>query len=531
MTKRAAIYARVSTEEQTKGFSLRSQVDYLKEYLERKGYKNIEVFVDDGYSGKNFDRPNIQRLMRNLQQFDAIAVWKVDRLSRNNEHVLNLINNHLKPYDKKLLISTCDIDSSTANGYMFISLLGTFAEYERTQIIERVSSGMEKRAKSGKWNGGKVLGYDSTNGVLSVNDEESLVVKEIFELRANGKGYKSIVNHINTKGYRTKKGNPFGINSIKTILENPIYAGFIRWGKFKNWSEKRRGGKQSNIELVKGEHPAIIDEELWERVQLITREHKEKFPKTSNFEGEFVLSGILKCPQCGKGMVMSKSKKRNSDDYYLYYQCQNFHQKGLAACNSNLIVKEDIEKKVLQRIKGLLTHPQIISGILENIDRERTEGVQESVSELEFLKSEYKEKESEEASLIARVRRAIKNNDEDGERSYNSIISKVVEEKEKIEKQIEEYNIYIKNHSTSLNIDEGLILQALEDFNGLYEIADNKTRKFLLRSLIKKIEVQNDRETIESMTLWFEEGNNLPSSPSLFFGDVLPVNDVRRTVS
>ncbi|MFS0749842.1 hypothetical protein [Oceanobacillus sp. 1P07AA] len=81
------------------------------------------------------------------------------------------------------------------------------------------------------------------------------------------------------------------------------------------------------------------------------------------------------------------------------------------------------------------------------------------------MKSEYKEKESEEASLIARVRRAIKNNDEDGERSYNSIISKVVEEK--IEKQIEEYNIYIKNHSTSLNIYEGLILQALEDFNGL----------------------------------------------------------------
>ncbi|MFS0749841.1 recombinase family protein [Oceanobacillus sp. 1P07AA] len=86
------------------------------------------------------------------------------------------------------------------------------------------------------------------------------------------------------------------------------YKGF-RWGKFKNWSEKSRGGKQSNIELVKGEHPAIIDEELWERVQLLTREHKEKFPKTSNFEGEFVLSGILKCPQCGKGMVMSKIKK------------------------------------------------------------------------------------------------------------------------------------------------------------------------------------------------------------------------------
>lgn len=154
MNKSAAIYARVSTDEQAKGFSLDSQVEQLKVYLERKGYTEIEVFIDDGYSGKDYNRPNIQRLFRNLDKFEAIAVWKVDRLSRNNEHVLSLINNYLKPFNKKILVSTCDIDSSTSNGYMFISLLGTFAEYERTQIVERVYSGMKKRYRSGKWNGG-----------------------------------------------------------------------------------------------------------------------------------------------------------------------------------------------------------------------------------------------------------------------------------------------------------------------------------------------------------------------------------------
>lgn len=530
MTKKAAVYARVSSDEQVKGFSLESQVGHLKSYLEKKGYTDIEEFVDGGYSGKNFDRPNIQRLIRNLDQFDAIAVWKVDRLSRNNEQVLSLINNYLKPFDKKLLVSTCDIDSSTANGYMFISLLGTFAEYERTQIIERVSSGMKKRADNGKWNGGIMLGYNCLNGVLSINEEESNVVKEIFELRAMGKGYKSIVNHINTKGFKTKKGNPFGINAVKTILENPIYAGYIRWGKFKNWSDKRRAGKQDNIQLVKGEHPAIIEQELWERVQVIAREQKESYPKTSNFEGEFVLSGILKCPQCGKGMVMSKSKKRNSNDYYLYYQCQTFHQKGLAGCRSNLIVKETIENKVLQNIKGLLAHPKVLSGIIESIEQDRTEGVQEYVNELKILELEYKEKEKEEATLIARTRKAIKEDNAEEEKAYNSMLSKVVEEKEEIEKRLEEYNMYIKNHSTSLNIDENLVRTALQDFNGLYEIADNKTRKVLLQSLIKNIEVENDRETIKSITLWFEEGNKLPSPPSLFFGDVLPVSEERRTV-
>lgn len=527
MTKTAAIYARVSTDEQVKGFSLDGQVDELRSYLKSKGYDDIEEFVDDGYSGKDFNRPNIQRLMRNLAKFDAIAVWKVDRLSRNNEQVLSLINNYLTPFDKKLLVSTGNIDSSIPNDYMFISLLGTFAEYERTQIIDRVNNGMKKRAASGKWNGGKILGYDSVDGVLSINEVESQVVKEIFELRAIGHGYKSIVNHVNTKGFKTKMGNPFGINSIKTILENPTYAGFIRWGKHKNWSDKRRAGKQEFVELVKGQHPAIIDEDLWNRVQDIARERKANYRRTSNFEGEFLLSGILKCPECGKGMVMSKTKKRNSNDYYLYYQYQNFHQRGLAACHSNLIKKDAIEKKVLKRIRGLLKHRSIITGVLENIERDRTASVQKYVDELEVLKLEYKDKSKEEAGLIAEYRKLKKEGEERLAKGTNKTLSTVVEEMEEIEKRIEQYDIYIKNHSTSFTIDEDLILKALNDFNGLFKIADNKTRKVLMGSLIKKIEMENDRETIKSITLWFEEDNNLPSPPSLFFGNDLPEGEAR----
>ncbi|RSK36611.1 hypothetical protein [Bhargavaea beijingensis] len=100
---------------------------------------------------------------------------------------------------------------------------------------------------------------------------------------------------------------------------------------------------------------------------------------------------------------------------------------------------------------------------------------------------------------------------------------------EEIEKRIEQYDIYIKNHSTSFTIDEDLILKALNDFNGLFKIADNKTRKMLMGSLIKKIEMENDRETIKSITLWFEEDNDLPPPPSLFFGDDLPEGEARRT--
>ena len=79
---------------------------------------------------------------------------------KKNSDVLRLIDEELKPRNMKLLVATCDIDSSTSNGYMFISLLGTFAEYERTLIIERVAAGMEKKSQLGQWNGGALLGYN-----------------------------------------------------------------------------------------------------------------------------------------------------------------------------------------------------------------------------------------------------------------------------------------------------------------------------------------------------------------------------------
>jgi len=269
MKKVAAIYARVATREQLSDLSIEDQIEQLKTFLNKKGYTDIEVFADEGYSGNNFNRPEFQRLITNLEGFEAIAVWKIDRLSRNNDEVLGLINNYLKPSNKKLLVSTCDIDSSTPNGYMFLSLLVTFSEYERKIRFESISNGMKRRARLGKWSGRVMIGYNLNNGELAINKRESLIVKEIFELRSNMKSYKSIADRINDKGCRTKSGNRFSINSVKTILENPIYAGFI---KLRQRDEISIGG--SDYQFIESQHPAIIDQAIWERVQTIALEQK-----------------------------------------------------------------------------------------------------------------------------------------------------------------------------------------------------------------------------------------------------------------
>ncbi|MEZ7794925.1 recombinase family protein, partial [Niallia circulans] len=267
--KVAAIYARVATREQLNDLSIEDQIEQLKTFLNKKGYRDIEVFADEGYSGNNFNRPEFQRLITNLEGFEAIAVWKIDRLSRNNDEVLGLINNYLKPSNKKLLVSTCDIDSSTPNGYMFLSLLVTFSEYERKIRLESISNGMKRRARLGRWSGRVMIGYDLNKGELTINKSESLIVKEIFELRSNRESYKSIANRINNKGCRTKRGNRFSVNAVKTILENPIYAGFI---KLRKRDEIPIGG--NDYQFIESQHPAIIDQAIWERVQTVTLEQK-----------------------------------------------------------------------------------------------------------------------------------------------------------------------------------------------------------------------------------------------------------------
>lgn len=269
MKKVAAIYARVATREQLNDLSIEDQIEQLKTFLNKKGYRDIEVFADEGYSGNNFNRPEFQRLITNLEGFEAIAVWKIDRLSRNNDEVLGLINNYLKPSNKKLLVSTCDIDSSTPNGYMFLSLLVTFSEYERKIRLESISNGMKRRARLGRWSGRVMIGYDLNKGELTINKSESLIVKEIFELRSNRESYKSIANRINNKGCRTKRGNRFSVNAVKTILENPIYAGFI---KLRKRDEIPIGG--NDYQFIESQHPAIIDQAIWERVQTVTLEQK-----------------------------------------------------------------------------------------------------------------------------------------------------------------------------------------------------------------------------------------------------------------
>ncbi|WP_250886815.1 recombinase family protein [Bacillus sp. SM2101] len=170
-------------------------------------------------------------------KFQAVLGWKISRLSRNmlDTHVLL---DKFEEFDVKFISYSENFDPGSPIGRLVIQRTASIAEMERNTLSENVKLGMTQRAKEGSWNGGVVFGYDSIEKELIVNPIEAEIVQLIFTLYIEGKGLKAIANHLNKAGNRTKRSKHFSINSIATILDNPIYNGKIPWLQVEKWDKR-----------------------------------------------------------------------------------------------------------------------------------------------------------------------------------------------------------------------------------------------------------------------------------------------------
>ncbi|MGM2834362.1 recombinase family protein, partial [Bacillus cereus group sp. Bce025] len=211
---------------------------------------------------------------------------------------------------------------------------------------------------------------------LIINEEEAFIVRKVFGLYVQGNGYKSIANRLNKGGYKTKKNKAFSINGIKTILCNPLYAGFIRYNVRRDWSEKRRNNINPNPVIVKGQHEPIISDDIWEQTKSIMKSRTGKPNRIHS--GEFPLTGILRCPVCGSGMVLGRTTNRNKDGskrVLEYYVCGAWKNKGTAVCNSNGVRTQYADEYVLQKIADLASNEVLVKQIVDRINQKNEDGI------------------------------------------------------------------------------------------------------------------------------------------------------------
>jgi len=228
---RAALYARVSTEDQAvEGFSLEAQVKKLEAYCRQEGFDVVDRFVDDGYSGRKTNRPEYQRMLKEIDNWDVLVVLKMDRIHRNSVNFTQMMD--LLRKKNKDFVSVYDkFDTVSTMGRFVMDIMQRIAQLESEQIGDRVRIAMKYKAQTKKSNLGSAhpYGYTYDNGQLVIVDDEAHIVRAIYNMRIRGSSLQDICDFLNNAGIESKKGVGWSRQTVNNILHNPLYVGQRNW--------------------------------------------------------------------------------------------------------------------------------------------------------------------------------------------------------------------------------------------------------------------------------------------------------------
>jgi len=368
-TVRCAVYTRKSTDEGLdQDFnSLDAQREAGEAFITSRKHEGwvclSDQYNDGGFSGGNVERPALKRLMADIEagRIDAVVCYKVDRLSRSLLDFSRLI----EVFDRHrvMFISvTQPINTADSGGRLMLNVLLSFAQFEREMIADRTRDKVSAARRRGKWTGGvQVLGYDvhPDGGSLVVNEDEAAIVRQVFGLYLELGSVQATAAELNRRGWRTKswttkkgvfrEGKPFTKNTVNHMLANPLYVGRTRLHK----------------ESFEGEHPAIVDQDLFDRVQRQMAAQARTGGAVAKNRYSHLLRGLLHCAACGCAMTPSVSKKPGR--VYRYYVCGNATKTGWENCPCPSLPAKAIEAAIVARIKAIGQDPNLVVATLDHV--------------------------------------------------------------------------------------------------------------------------------------------------------------------
>jgi len=228
---RAALYARVSTEDQAQeGFSLEAQMKKLEAYCRSEDMEPVGRYIDDGYSGTKTNRPEYQRMLSEIDSWDAIVVLKMDRIHRNSVNFTQMMD-LLRKKNKDFISVYDQFDTVSTMGKFVMDIMQRIAQLESEQIGDRVRMAMQfkARSKSGSLGGPQPYGYEYVNGKLRVIEDEAHIVRAIFNMYIRGSTLQDICDYLNNAGIESKKGVGWSKQTVSNIIHNPLYIGKREW--------------------------------------------------------------------------------------------------------------------------------------------------------------------------------------------------------------------------------------------------------------------------------------------------------------
>lgn len=373
---KVAIYIRVSTHWQVDKDSLPVQrkdlIAYCKLILNTDNYV---IFEDAGYSAKNTDRPDFQRMMSRIRtgEFTHILVWKIDRISRNILDFATMYQ-EFNEMGVTFISKNEQFDTSTAIGEAMLKIILVFAELERKMTSERVTATMLSRATDGKWNGGKIpygYSYIKESSEFVINEDESSVVKLMYELYDQHHSLLAVSKELNARGYRSRNGTEWSPVTVGNILRNPFYIGTMRY----NYRDESRATFTTKPEedwiMFNGHHPQIVTHDQWNRVVSTMKSQRRGQPghgKSYNRGNVHIFAGLITCGYCGSLMRATQDKPRKDGFRPSIYNC------------SRKRVSNDCPNKY---ISDLTVGPFVLNYIANIIRARKSFGVSTSIETLQ----------------------------------------------------------------------------------------------------------------------------------------------------
>ncbi len=406
----AAIYSRKSIFT-GKGESIQNQLDICKEYALKRNWKTIEYY-DEGFSGKDTDRPAFQKLLADIEnnKVDHVIFYKLDRISRNMRDILDFIEQTTKK-NVDFISITENFDTTTPFGRAMIHIAATFAQLEREMLQQRIRDNMLSLSKTGRWLGGNTpTGYYSKQvqyldmynrkkymHVLREIPHELQLVKTIYykylKLRSLGK----LEKYLKESNLKTKNGNKFQKQTLKGILKNPVYikADLLAYKYFQSFGvhiassveefDGIHGILTYNKNIIKkgcanklkayhewilavSSHKGIINSQDWIQVQDLLNRNRKRFSKRKSRRG--LLTGLLKC-ECGTLMkIKYGSKEKKTGKRFYYYICDSKNTSVEKHCDSPNIRGDEIDNLILGTLKKIPYRREIGYQYLEQTEEQ-----------------------------------------------------------------------------------------------------------------------------------------------------------------
>ncbi len=375
-TVRVGIYLRRSTDDENQPYTIEAQEERLRSYVDSQPNWVVALRFADDASGATIERKDLQRALSAARNglIDVLLVYRVDRLSRSLRDTVHLLE-ELDQAGVVFRSATEPFDTATPIGRMLLQMLAMFAQFERDMIIDRVISGMERKAAKGLWKGGRrPFGYqvDKTAKKLVIDETEAAIVRLIFDRYVRDRlGTKSIANVLNNRGLRTTVGGPWSGHKILRMLDNRIYLGELTFREI----------------TVEGTHDPIISEETFDAAQKILTERSEETSRRASNPSDYYLTGRMRCPQCGTALIGTRATGRNHT--YRYYTCHTRNRYNRHECDAPRLDADAVDYAVLTALASFYRdHQHLIADAVTKAQRHHRDARSDRTDELTIIETE-----------------------------------------------------------------------------------------------------------------------------------------------